>query len=102
MDQGPRSMTANMRLAADDRRALQDEKSEGPAILAYSLVVGLIALGVGAIASFAISSEGGKLILWSVVTGITAATAGAARESRWVRCLSRSVAHWVHSAQTFE
>ena len=91
-----------MRLAADDRRALQDEKSEGPAILVYSLVVGLIALGVGAVASFAVSSEGGKLVLWSVVTGITATTAGAARESRWIRYLSRSVAHWVHSAETYQ
>lgn len=95
-------MTANIRLAADDGRPLQHGKSEASAIIGYSLVVGLIALGIGAVASFAASSEGGKLVLWSVVTGVTATAAGAARESRWVRHLSRSVAQWVRSAQTFQ
>ncbi len=92
-------MTAHSRLIADDRRALRQEKSAGPAMLIYSLVSGLVALGVGAAASFAASSEEGKLVLWSVVTGITAVAAGAAHESRWVRGLPRSVVRWVLSAQ---
>jgi hypothetical protein len=92
-------MSARARLIADDGHALQQEKSEGPSILVYSLVSGLVALGVGAAASFAASSEEGKLVLWSVVTGITAVAAGAARESQWVRGLPRSVVRWILSAQ---
>jgi hypothetical protein len=93
-------MTAHvMRLIADDGRARQHEKSAGSATLIYSLLSGLVALGVGAVASFAASSEEAKLIVWSVVTGITAMVAGAAHESRWVRYLSRSVVHWIQSAQ---
>jgi hypothetical protein len=100
VDQGPRSMTAHMmRLIADDGRARQHEKSEGSATLIYSLFSGLVALSLGAAASFAASSEEGKLVVWSVVTAITAMAAGAAYESRWVRDLSRSVVHWIQSAQ---
>jgi hypothetical protein len=99
VDQGPRSMTAHVRLVAEERGGLRKEKSWAPFILIYSLAVGLIALGVGAVASFAASSETAKLVLWSVVTGITAVAAGAARESRWARELSHSVARWIQSAQ---
>lgn len=98
VDQGLWPMTAHARLIAADRRAMQQEEAKGPALLLYSLVSGLVALGVGAVASFAASSEEGKLVLWSVVTGITAVTAGAAHESRWVRGLPRSVVHWILSA----
>jgi hypothetical protein len=88
-----------MRVFADGRRALHDERADSDVTLAYSLVAGFVALGVGAVTSFAASSEGGKLVLWSVVTAVTATAAGAARDSRWVRELSRSVADWIRSAQ---
>jgi hypothetical protein len=100
VDQGLRSMTAHMmRLIADDGGAQQHKKSEGAATLIYSLFSGVVALSLGAAASFAASSEEGKLVVWSAVTGITAMAAGAAHESRWVRDLSRLVVHWIQSAQ---
>jgi hypothetical protein len=100
VDQGPQSMTAHMmRLIADDGHTRQHEKSEGSSTLLYSLFSGLVALSLGATASFAASSEESKLVVWFVVTAITAMVAGAAHESRWVRDLSRSVVHWIQSAQ---
>lgn len=99
MDQRPRSLTAHMRMIGSAGRALPHEKAEGPVIVIYSLISGFAALGVGAAASFAASSEMGRLVLWAVVTGITATVAGAAYESRRVRDLSRSVVRWIQTAQ---
>jgi len=98
VDQGLRSTTAHARLVADGGRARRG-RAEGPVTLIFSLVSGLVALGVGAVVSFAVSSEESKLVVWSVATGITAAVAGVAYESRWVRGLSCSVVRWIQSAQ---
>lgn len=93
-------MTAHiLRLIADDGGARKQAKLAGPAVLVYALSAGLLALGLGAVASFAVSSEQGKLVIWSVVTGITAIAAGAMHESRRVRYWSRSVARWFQTAQ---
>jgi hypothetical protein len=99
VDQRPQSLTAHARLIADVGRALPQEKAGGSATVIYSLISGLAALGVGAVASFAASSEVGRLVLWAVVTGTTAIVAGVAYESRWVRGLSRSVVRWIQAAQ---
>jgi hypothetical protein len=91
-------MTAHARLVGDGGRVLRQGKAGGPATLIFSLVSGLVALAVGAVSSFAASSEEGKFVVWSVVTGITAAVAGVAYESRWVRDLSCPLVRWIQSA----
>lgn len=93
-------MTAQiLRLIGDDWDARKQEKPEGSAVLVYALFAGLLALGLGAVASFAASSEQGKLVIWSVVTGIAAIAAGVVHESRWVRYWFRLVARWFQTAQ---
>ena len=99
MEQGSRSIATHMRVFAHGGRASQRERADSAVTFVYSLVSGFVALGVGAVASFAASSEGARLILWSSVTAVMAIAAGAARESRWVRELSRSAADWIRSAQ---
>jgi hypothetical protein len=94
-------VTGHTRLLADDERVSSQEKAEEGAPLIYSLISGFVALGIGAVASFAASSEEGKLLIWSVVTGSIAVTAGAAHESQRVRNLSRSVVRWILSAPRF-
>jgi hypothetical protein len=97
VDQGPQPRTAHVMTGREHTQ--QQDKGDGPATLAYALFSGLGALGAGAVASFAASSAQVKLVVWSIVTGITAIAAGAAYESRRVRGLSRLVAAWIQAAQ---